>query len=212
MRKLTAAQSDSVASQSGLFSAAAWRGCVAYLHALLSDDDPVVDLDSWTHAMQAVKTFLDWALVQARARFGVLGHQCLLLASTKEMLPESEHQLHEARCVFSGRKRPVLYCSASQPEPCAVSVRVQRKFAWWAHHEQTGLECPHTSAAFVYESQYSFLVIGIYTLGHLGAILKQHSRACAANLSLKDFEELPVWRQLYLKLNAILRVVHASVL
>ena len=135
MRKLTAAQSDSVASRSGLFSVAVWRGCVAYLHALLSDDDPVGGLDSWTHAMQAVKTFLDWALLQARARFGVLGHQCLLLAGA-EMLPSPSTSCTRRGVFFSGRKRPVLYCSASQPEPCAVSVRVQRKFTWWAHHSR----------------------------------------------------------------------------
>jgi hypothetical protein len=150
-------------------------------------------------------------LLKARKRFGVLGHECLLLASTKEMLPELEHQLHEARCVFSGRKWPVLYRSPSHPVPSAVGIRVQRKFTWWAHHEKTGLESPHTSAAFVYESQYSFLIMGVYALGHLAAILKQYSRACG-NLSLDDFQELPVWTELYLKLNAILRIVHAAVL
>ena len=212
MRKFTAAQSESVASGSGLFDIDVWRGCVAHLHALLTDDDPASDLDNWSHAMQLVKTFVEWVLAKARVRFGALGHECLLHASTKNMLPELEHQQCEAPCVFSGRTNPVLYRTPSHPEPCASSIRLQRRFSWWAHHEQTGLESPHTSAAFVYESHYSYVISGVYALGHLGAILKHKSRALAPDpCSLAEFQALPLWSELYLKINAILCVVHAFV-
>jgi len=212
MRKFTTAQSESIASGTGLFDIDVWRGCVAHLHALLTDDDPASDLDSWSRAMQLIKTFLEWALGRARDRFGALGHACLVHASTNEMLPEFEHLQSIAPCVFSGRTAPVLYRSPSHPEPRACSVRVQRRFTWWAHHEQTGLESPHTSAVFVYESQYSFVVSGVYALGHLGSILKHKSRACAPDAcSLEEFATLPLWDELYAKINAILCVVHAFI-
>lgn len=206
-RKLTPAQSDSIRKQTGLFDAVLWGGCLSYLHALLSCDDPS-NTEPWMTAMQLIKVFIEWALQQARLRFGPLGYECLYHASTKEMQPELEHPLHEAKCVFSGRTHLDTFSTPSHPEPQVIGRRVQRKFSWWAHHEQTGLESPHTSASYVYESQYSYLVLGMYTLGHLGAILKHHSRACGLQVSLAEFQSNPVWAELYVKINMILYVVH----
>ncbi len=208
MRKLTSAQSESVGNREGLFSLGVWQSCVAYLHALLTDDDPT-NTDSFAHAMLLIKTFVDWALQVAKKRFGTLGYECLLLASQKEMQPELEHTMHDVPCVFSGRTTPLLYTSASQAEPVPVYMRMQRKFTWWAHHEQTGLESPHASPAFVYESRYSYLITGMYALGHLGSLLKHQSRA-HSKASLNEFQADPIWSELYLKINEILFVVHAQ--
>ena len=208
MKKLTSAQSESVGDRKGLFSQALWQACVAYLHALLTDDDPS-NMDSFAQAMLLIRTFVDWALQVAKKRFGVLGYECLLLASQKEMQPELEHTMNDAPCVFSGRTSPLLYTSVSQPEPAPVYLRVQRKFTWWAYHEQTGLESPHASPAFVYESRYSYLIIGMYALGHLGALLKQQSRV-HSKASLEEFQANSIWSELYLKINEMLFVVHAQ--
>ncbi len=208
MRKLTAAQSESVGDRKGLISPQLWQACVSYLHALLTDDDPS-NTDSFGQAMLLVKTFVDWALQVSKKRFGTLGYECLLLASQKEMQPELEHTMNDAPCVFSGRTTPLLYTSASHPLPTPVYLRVQRKFTWWAYHEQTGLESPHASPAFVYESRYSFLILGMYALGHLGALLKNQSRAHAKE-SLAEFQADPIWSELYLKINEMLFAVHAQ--
>lgn len=210
MKKLTPAQSEAVSQRSGLFTPAMWQGCVAYLHALLTDDDPN-STDIFAQAMALIKMFVDWALLVAKKRFGEHAHACLLLASQKEMQPELEHTMHDAPCVFSARTTPLLYASSSHAAepPSPVYLRVQRKFTWWAHHEQTGLECPHESPAFVYESRYSYLVAGMYALGHLGSLLKQQSRVHAV-AGLREFQAAPVWSELHCKINEILYVVHAQ--
>jgi hypothetical protein len=208
MRKLTAAQSESVSQRKGLFTLVMWQGCVAHLHALLTDDDPS-NTESFALAMLLIRTFVDWALQVAKKRFGALGYECLLLASQKEMQPELEHTMGDAPCVFSGRAAPLLYTSTSQAEPAPAYLRVQRKFTWWAHHEQTGLECPHASPAFVYESRYSYLVTGMYALGHLGSLLKHQSRV-HATAGLEEFQAAPIWAELHCKINEILFVVHAQ--
>ena len=202
MRKLTAAQARSVASRKGLFDHVIWSGCVAYLYALLANPDPENN-ECWIRAIALIKSYLEWSLMQARARFGVNGGTCLLMASSKEMTPEKEHPLNESPCVFSGRKSPELHPPSMQ----AVYTRVQRTFRWWDHHEDTGLECPHESYLYVYESRYSFLIEGIYTLGHIAAILRRYSQECPSVGDADAFARLPIWATLYERINCVLFVV-----
>lgn len=208
MKKLSASQCDSVSNRRGLFTLAAWNRCVAYLYAQLTDQDPV-STGSYVESMLLVKMFVDWALQVAKKRFSALGHECLLLASTKEMCPELQHPLSIAPCVFSARTSPQLYCSPAHLAPVFVNERVQRKFSWWAYHEQTGLETPHFSDSFVYESQYSHLVVGMYVLGHLSALLKRQARKMQ-DLGEAAFKADPVWPEMLAKIGDILFTVHAQ--
>jgi hypothetical protein len=188
-----------------------WMQCVTYLHAQLTDDDPI-SASSFTKALLLIKVFLEWALQMARVRYGEQGHECLLMASLHEMGPELEHPLHTHACVFSARLHPVLYTSPSHAEPTPVSVRLQRRFHWWAYHETTGLESPHASPSFVYESQYSHLIAAMHALGHLGAMLKQEARAFDSQIDADTFKSHPMWETMYQAINDILFVVHAQLL
>jgi len=136
MKKLSAAQFDSIRNRQGLLPAAVWQQCISYLHAHLSDADPPSST-SFVDTMMLLKMFVDWALQVAKKQFGDTGYECLLLASSKEMSSELLHPLDKAQCVFSRRRSLMQYTSESHPAPMTVCCRVQRRFHWWAYHEQT---------------------------------------------------------------------------
>jgi hypothetical protein len=207
MKKLTPVQIDSIRSRHGLISPADWTKCVSHLHARLTDEDPA-GADVWQKAMASVKRFVEWAVWTSGKKFSDEARDCLALASQHRMSAELIHEENETPCVFSQRCTPALFRSPSHPSPACVSVRVQCNFSWWAHHEETGLECPHTSRWFVYESMFSYLVKGVFALGHLSQMLEEQSRTMQpAGLGAEEFAQQPVWQELLDKINCILFVV-----
>jgi hypothetical protein len=211
MRKLSATQIDAVRLRDGLFDFRTWRSCVSYLHALQTNEDPE-NSGEFAHVTKLVASFVAWSLLAATAKFGSTGVRCLQLAASKTMLPELEHSLHEAPCVFSGRTSVLALRSPSAPVPQAVSKRVQRQFVWWEHHEQTGLESPHFSEAFVYESQFTYLVQSFHALGHFADIAKAKARELWASgvTHAVEFQAHPMWKEFYEKINCLFYVVYAQ--
>lgn len=208
MKKLTNIQTQRVASQRGLFDLSAWLNCVDYLFVTRTDDDPA-DAVIWNQTMQLVRIFIDGALHVASSHMPELGYECLLMASCKELSgPPVAHALTEDRCVFTGRFKPPLYRSPSHKEPISVCERVQCRFQWWAHHTITGLECPHTSSWYVFESQFTMLVLAVHMLGHLPAILKQHAKSILPGATGDEFRKDPLWGELYLRINSAMFIVH----
>jgi hypothetical protein len=209
MKKLSASQVASISRQHGVFDESAWLGCLAYLHRLLADPDPS-NTEQWTDAMTQIRMLVDWAVHETRTRFGALAQSCVSLASQRCMSAESLHELNAVPCVFSGRKRPRLYHTGDASKAECASVRVQCHFTWWAHHEQTGMECPHRSETYVYEAQYSYLIKGVSVLGHLPQLLRHESMSVPADSTFEEFQSHPKWDALYRKINNIMYVVWAT--
>lgn len=207
-KRLSTAQVQSVSTGKGLFTPDAWKGCLVYLHELRSNPDPI-NTEQWMQSLGTIKVFLEWALFQTKSRFGKLAHECLLAATQKEMTQELQHELNDVPCIFSFRRHPILVSTASRPAE-ATSSRLQCSFRWWAHHEQSGMECPHTSQAYVYESHFSFLIRGMYVLGHLAAVLQDvATKDKEEGVTVAAFQARPEWVEFYSKLNHILYVVWA---
>lgn len=208
MKKLTALLSQRVESQRGLFDVDEWNSCVSYLFATRTDDDPSSDTAMWNQCMQLVRVFVDNSLQRAHSRFPELGYECLVLASNKEMTgPPVMHALNEDPCVFSGRLELPAFRTPTRSTPFTVNARVQCQFHWSAHHAMTGMECPHSSSWYVFESQYTFLVLGMYMLGHLGPMLKQHAKAILPGATAEEFQRDEMWKELYQKINSAMFVV-----
>jgi hypothetical protein len=208
MKRLTALLSQRVESQRGLFDLDAWNSCVSHLFATRTDDDPSCDTAMWNQCMQLVRVFVDDSLQCALSRFPALGHECLLMASSKEMKgPPVKHALNEDPCAFSGRTELPAFRTPTRPEPFTVNSRVQCQFHWSAHHAMTGMECPHASSWYVFESQYTFLVLGMYMLGHLGPMLKQQAKSTLPGASADEFQRSPLWEELYQRINSAMFVV-----
>lgn len=208
MKKLSSVLSQRVESKRGLFDADAWNSCVSYLFASRTEEDPSSNTAMWNQCMQLVRVFVDDALRSAQALFPGLGHECLLLASSKELSgPPVKHLLKEDPCIFSGRTLLPTFRTPTRSTPIAVYTRVQCQFHWSAHHAMSGMECPHTSSWYVFESQYTFLVLGMYMLGHLGPMLKQKAKEVLPGATEEEFKRDPMWEQLFQRINSALYVV-----
>ena len=203
-RKLTVSQLNGVQAKAGLFDNKSWRKCLVYLFALLTVSDPP-DPEEWTSTHQLLRNFTDWAIQTAHVRFGASAASCLKHASDQDMGVELEHQRSNEPCVFSGRTTPLKHAGV------VTSLRVQCDFIWWAHHQETGLACPHWSDPFVYEAQFSFLVKGVYLVGHFSELMRHLSKSNSLpSLTQEQFLQSGVWTDAYEKLNCAMYVIWAT--
>ena len=203
--KLTTQQLACMARGDGVLTDQAWHGCVRYLFALQSDSDPV-DCDDWNAAMSVVRDVSTWTLAQSERRYGPAAAACLKLAHTQNMTEPLVHPGDIIPCTFSRRTAPLLYTSSKHSQPRAVSVRVQRRFYAWEYHPVTGLQTPHFSAFYVYESHFEWLIEAVHVLGHFDAMLRKTSaaRAAAAGTEL-EWTADGTWQTLRANLNGLLR-------
>lgn len=208
MKKLSSAQLASIRDRDGLFSSAVWKQCVAHLYAK-SINVESIESDAWQQMVILIKRFVEWATSACEAKFNEDALECLTLATEHRMSPELVHETYDDPCIFSRRCVPDLFTSPSFPEPRCIAIRVQCRFSWWAHHQDTGLESPVESRWFVYESLYSHLIKGMYVLGHLPATIEAQSKTLTG-LSEEEFTSHEMWADLFSKINAVLYVVWAA--
>jgi hypothetical protein len=211
--KLSAAQLLRISRGGGIFNEDEWRGCIAYLFALRTSNDPS-DSDAWNACMASVRMVLSWALSQCALKYGRAAHECLVHASTHCMMEELNHIVigktgaRRARCVFSHRAR-LPYYKAPLRARQTVSRRVQRRFYSWKHHAQTGLQSPHFTPSYVYESHFSHLINAVYTLGRMPEMLQ--GVASSPELALPADECVwtthPMWSRVCTNINALMRCI-----
>jgi hypothetical protein len=115
------------------------------------------------------------------------------------------HEQHSLPCIFTGIRHPLLYRSEREREARPASVRLQCRFRYWTHHEQTGLECPHFTPWFVFESQFALLIKAFYVLGHWEQILTQQA-SNMTHMEQEEFVRQEVWKETWKKLHALLAV------
>lgn len=191
----------------GLISCDDWNSCIQYLYATLSDEDAGCPL-AWSSVLGKVRSFLDYMLVQYKKKLGPTAMTCLNLAVNKEMSMEYHHEMEQDPCIFSQRLTPCVYRSQIHT-PCVSTKRVHCNFTWWALDDTLGIEYPHASPYFVYEFQYSFIIKGVYVLGHLAQILKKISTQLGATNWLA-FKQSSMWVEWLKKINCLCRVLFMS--
>jgi hypothetical protein len=204
MKKPTSSQQAAIRNGRGLVSASEWRNCMEYLHRLFHEEDPPESVE-WKDMLRKVQIAASWLLEQSLIHRGRSAHRCLELSLHSSLSDELIHEQESLPCIFTGRRKPLLYRTAQDREARPASVRLQCRFRHWKHHEQTGLECPHFSPWFVYESQFALLIKAFYVLGHWEQIIRQQASEMA-HMEQEEFVQQQVWKETWNKLHAMLAV------
>lgn len=182
-----------------------WKDCIEHHFRFGADDSPSavsyqVVVDRFD---DMVKDFL--RRVRERARDPRM-YDCLKLAATTQVCPEFEHEQVTEKCIFSGRTQPMEISVSGSSRTVIPFRRLHCCFTWWAQHPETGLDCPHFSSFFVYESRFSYIIKGMHVLGHFDAMLRSVALEMK-DLAHDEFVSDPRWSRLRDNLNAIVSML-----